>query len=116
MPAAALIFYPRAPHAKKEKDLFIALVFIFIALVFILVLASVPRDILIVIPIFLHEVDWLAASIVLLAVFAPILGVAGRHMQVKWLTHHAYRNCLDDHGCRVDERRLREVADVYAAI
>ena len=80
-------------------------------------LFTVMRGVFVVIPIFLYEIDGLAAGIVLAAVFTPIFGVAVRHMQVKRWAHHTYRRRPDYYGCRVDElRRLREIADVYAAI
>ena len=68
-------------------------VFVFIfALATILILAvafAVLRDVFVVVPVFLHEVDLLAAGIVLVAVLAPFLGVAGRYMQVNRFAYYA---------------------------
>ncbi len=64
-----------------------------LAFIFIFVFAvafTVLRDVFVVVPVLLHEVDWLAAGIVLVAMLAPFLGVAGRHMQVNRLVYYAH--------------------------
>ena len=56
----------------------------------------VLRDVFVVVPALLHEVDWLAAGIVLVAVLAPFLGVAGRNIQVNRCEYYAHWSLNND--------------------
>lgn len=74
----------------------------------------VTGNILMVVPVVLHKVDPFAAGIVLMAVFAPVSGMAGRDVKVDWLAichHSAYDNRLG-----IDNLRLRVVANVDATV
>ena len=80
----------------------------------ITMLFPVTRNILTVVPVALHEVDPLAAGIVLTAVRAPIFGIAWRYAQIDGWT--IYRYPLDRYRPTVDHLRLRIAADVYLAV
>lgn len=74
----------------------------------------VTRNVLVVIPVVLHEVDPLAAGVVFAAVFAPVFRVARGHMQIDRRAVNQYP--LDYNRLPVDKLRLRIIADVEAAI
>ena len=68
-------------------------------LVMVLLLTAGMRHIDIMVPPFLHEIDWVATRIIPGAMFAPVLGMAGGHVQVeRWRGDHR------GHG--LDEDRL----------
>src|SRR5258708_39036544 len=76
---------------------------------------AVARRVLILVPAILHEVDRLAARVVLAAILAPILRVFRRYPQVHRLANHAHRRRLDHDRLRIDDLRLRGVTDVGGA-
>ena len=78
-------------------------------------LLAVARRVSIVVPAVLHEEHLLAASVVVAAVFAPVLAVPFRHAQVNWLIDIAHL-ALNDHRLRHVHRRRRVAAEVDAAI
>lgn len=61
----------------------------------------------------LHEINRHAAGIIFVAMLAPFFCVAGRHVHVDGLGRDG--NGLDDDRLRINDLRLREVADVDAA-
>ena len=67
-----------------------------------------------VVPVLPDEEHGLAAGVVLVAMLLPVFGVARRHMQIERRTIRG--NLAHDHGLDVDHLRLREAADVDAAI
>ncbi|MFD2271909.1 hypothetical protein ACFS07_14010 [Undibacterium arcticum] len=75
---------------------------------------TVARNVDVVIPTILDEIDPLTAGIVSIAILAPVLGMARRHMQVERWACHSHR--LDDDRLRVDQLWRRHIADVNAAI
>jgi len=64
----------------------------------------------------LHEIDRLATGIVTVAMLAPVLRMAGRHVQIDRLRGHTHRPRLYHERLGVEEGRRRNVADVKAAI
>jgi len=83
---------------------------------FVPILLAVVRHVGIAIPVVPHEVDRLAAGVVLSAMLAPVPLMAWRHMQVQRLAHFAARRPLDDHRALVDQLRLGKAANVQASI
>ena len=75
---------------------------------------TVMRDVHIVVPVLLHEIDWLATRVVLAAVLAPILRMPRWDVQVDRLTRH--RHSLDDDRLCVDQPRRRQRTDIDTAI
>ena len=78
--------------------------------------ALVVRNVNVVVPRVLDEVDRLTASIVLAAMLAPVSRMAGRHPQVDRLSDDAGRQRLDHDRLRVDEARRWQRADVDAPV
>ena len=62
------------------------------------------------------EVNRLTTGVVVVAVAAPVLVVAGRHTHVNGTLLNRDRAAVDDDRLRVDDGRGRLVADVDAAI
>ncbi len=93
------------------------------AMAIIMMLATTPavalavaRHVLMLVPVILHEIDRLATGVVLAAMLAPVLSVTRRYVEIDRLAYHAQGHRLDHDRLRVDQLRLREVADVDAAI
>src|SRR6187431_2824684 len=76
----------------------------------------VLRNVDVVVPVLLYEVDRLSARVVLAAVLAPVFCVTRGNVNVNGLAHHAHGHRLDDHGFLVDEHRGREIANVDATV
>ena len=70
----------------------------------------------VVVPIVLDEIHLTAARVVLVAVFAPLLCMAGGYMQVKRWRRLSYVNPLNDDRLRVDQYRRWRIADIDAAV
>src|SRR5712692_5158340 len=85
-----------------------------ITLVPVAVVFLVVRNVHLVVPVVLNEVDRLAAGVVLAAMLAPVFLVPRRHMQIDWLSYHL--DPLDHNRLRKDQSRRRSVADVDATI
>src|SRR5947207_257932 len=68
-----------------------------VLLAFIMVML-LCRHVLLLVPVLLHEVDRLAAGVVLAAVLLPVLCMAGGHVQIDRLLLHDDRRRRDDHG------------------
>ena len=64
---------------------------------------AVLRYINVVIPVVLYEVDRCAAGTILAAMFAPVLCMATRDMQIHRLSNNL--NGLNDHGLAVNQGR-----------
>jgi len=79
-----------------------------------IVVVAIARRVLVGVPVFAHEVDIAAASIVFAAVFGPVLGVAWRNAQVQWLSDDASWT-LDDHWLRIQHWWRGGIADINAA-
>jgi hypothetical protein len=77
---------------------------------------TIALYVLFVVPPILHEIDRLSTGVVLVAMLAPVLRLAWRHAQVDRLAYHLCRRLLNHDRLPVDNARLREVADVNAAI
>ena len=79
---------------------------------------TLTRDVDLVVPALLDEVDAFAAGVVLAAVLLPVLGVAGRDAQVDRRTLHRNgdRRGLHDDRLLVHHLRGRPVADLDPAI
>jgi len=76
----------------------------------VLLVFLVSWYILAFIPAVAHEIDPLAAGLVRATIPAPMLGVAGRNVEVDRRTHN--RHPLDDHRLPVDESWRRITTDV----
>ena len=83
------------------------------ALVAVLVLVS--RHVFVVVPVIAHEVDPPAAGVVLRTMLAPVLLVPRRYVKVNRRGRNEFRRLLDHHGLRIDQLRLRKVADIDLA-
>ena len=77
---------------------------------------TVAWHVLFVVPAILHEIDRLPAGVVLVAVLAPVLLMARTYVQVNRLACYARWRTLDNDWLSVDQLRLREIADIDAAI
>ena len=78
-----------------------------LVLVMVLILTASMRNIDIMVPTFLHEIDRLATRIVPGAMRAPVLGMARRHTEIDRLRSY-HRGCLLNHnGLLVDNRWRR---------
>ena len=80
---------------------FLPMVVIIIPVIAIMVTFTIAWNVNLVVPIFLHEIDRLAAGIVFVAMLTPFLRMARRYMKVERLLHHTHRD-------RLDHDRLRE--------
>src|SRR5262252_9087990 len=87
-----------------------------IVVVVVVAPCTVMGNIDIIVPTFLYEIDRLTTRIVAVAMLVPVLGMAGRHMQVDWLRGHTHGYRLDHDGLGVEDRRRGQGADVNAAI
>jgi len=85
------------------------------AMIVVAVLALVSRHVFIVVPIIAHEVDPPAAGVVLRTMLAPVLLVPRRHVQINRRGRNEFRRLLNYHRLRIDQLRLRRVADIDLA-
>ncbi len=76
------------------------------------VLVLVSRHVFVVVPVIAHEVDPPAAGVVLRTMLAPVLLVPRRYVKVNRRCRNEFRRLLDHHGLRIDQLRLRRVADI----
>ena len=67
-------------------------------------------------PLLLHKINRLAASVVAVAMFAPIFLMTVRHVQVNRLAHNSHGLLNNDDGLLINQHRLRVVANIDAAI
>ena len=74
------------------------------------------RNIDLIVPVVFHEIDGMAAGVVLAAVLAPVLGMTGWYMHIDWLINDADRYGMNHDGSCVDEFRLGKTPDVHAAV
>ena len=82
----------------RDSIVFVALAMTLgMALAFVLL--TVARNVNVVVPVVSHEVDRLAARVVLLAMLPPVLRMTRGHAQVDRLRHHRYRHALITTGC-----------------
>lgn len=84
-------------------------------LILAIVLLLVSRHVFIVVPVISHEIDSSATGVVLSTMLAPMLLVSGRHMQVNRRSRNEFRSLLNYHRLRIDQLRLRRVADIDLA-
>jgi len=86
----------------------------------LVVLATVlapRRNVHIVVPTVLNEINRPAAGVVLMAMFAPMLRMTRRDVQIKGLRdNNGGRRRRNQHGTRVDHRRPWSIADVDASV
>ena len=87
-----------------------------LVLVMVLLLIAGMRHIDIMIPPFLHEIDRVATRIILGAMFAPVLGMAGGHVQVEWWRGDNRGHGLDDDRLGEEDRRGWQGAEGNMAI
>jgi len=87
-----------------------------LVLVMVLLLTAGMRHIDIMIPPFLHEIDRVATRIILGAMFAPVLGMAGGHVQVEWWRGDNRGHGLDDDRLGEEDRRGWQGAEGNMAI
>ena len=87
-----------------------------LVLVMVLILTAGMRNIYIMVPTFLHEIDRLATRMVPGAMFAPVLGMAGGHVQVeRWRGDHRGHG-LDEDRLWVEDGWGWQGAEVNTAI
>lgn len=83
----------------------ITMIVVFVATVIVVVMAAmlvtILRHIHIVVPVFLHKVDWSAAGAIFTAMLAPVLGMAAWHMQIQRL--YRYSRLLNDDGLGINQ-------------
>jgi hypothetical protein len=77
---------------------------------------AVVGNIDVVVPDVIHKIDRLAAGVVSVAMLAPVLGVAGRDPEIERRQDYAHGRRADEDRLRIDESRLRDVADIEPAI
>ena len=77
---------------------------------------AVARDVHVVVPVLLHEVDRLAARIVFAAVLPPVFRVTRGNMEIDRLAHDVHTDRLDDDWLRVEQPRRWKISDIDAAI
>lgn len=80
------------------------------------IMISVPRNVLVVVPIIAYEVDRSATCVILPAMFVPVLLMSWRDVQVDRLSRNIFRRARDyDRLCKHD-RRPRNVANINLAV
>ena len=87
-----------------------------ISIITIAMLFAVARCVFIGVPAILDKIHLLTARVIGAAVFRPVFCVAGRNAQIEWLPFDVARRAFDDDRLRIDHARLREVADIDAAV
>ena len=99
---------------------FVLLVLLVPMVAVVAVVLAIPAWMLLLIaflhPLLLHEIHRLAAGVVSVAMFTPVLLMARRYIQINRLAHHGYGLLHDDDRLRADQDRLRIVADVDAPV
>ncbi len=100
-----------SPTLREDSALFVAL-----ALLLLVLVVAVVRDVDVVVPILLHEVDRLTTRVVLAAMLPPIFRVAGRDMKVNRSAHNANRYRLNDYRLGIDQLGRWNIANVNATI
>lgn len=97
-----------------------ATIFLMTSLSAMLIVAAVSvtavlRGINRVVPVVLHEIDGGAAGVVLSAMLAPMLGMAGRYMQIHWLPYGLHG--LNNDRLAIDQRwSWILIADINLAV
>jgi hypothetical protein len=92
-------------------------VFVFVfAMMFVLVLAFTLALVARLVFPGPDEVNRPVARVVLMAMRAPVLGMAGWNVQVDRFHHHVSRRWFDNYRLRIDHSRRRPVGEVHAAI
>jgi hypothetical protein len=87
-----------------------------LVLVMVLILTAGMRHIDISVPTFLHEIDRVATRMVPGAICAPVLGMAGGHVQVERWRGDNRGHGLDDDRLGVEDGRGWQGAEVNVAI
>src|SRR4249920_3776990 len=87
-----------------------------LVLVMVRILTAGMRNIYIIVPTFLHEIDRLATRIVPGAMFSPVLGMAGGHVQGERWWGDKRGHGLDDDRRGVEYGRGWQGAEVNTAI
>ena len=87
-----------------------------LVLVMVLILTAGMRHIDIMVPTFVHEIDRLATRMVPGAMFAPVLGMAGGHVQVERWRGDNRGHGLDEDRLGVEDGRGWQGAEVNTAI
>src|SRR5689334_7165873 len=77
--------------------------------------AAVVRNVDVVVPAVLYEINGLPARVVAIAELAPVLRMPGRNAQIDRLAHRTGR-ALDDDRLRIHDARRGRAADVDAAV
>jgi len=86
-----------------------------LSMIVVAVLVLVSWYVFVVVPVIAHEVDPPAASVVLRTMLAPVLLVPWRYVQVNRRGRNELRRLLDHHRLRIDQLRLRKIADIDLA-
>ncbi len=84
--------------------------------VMFLVMLPVIRHIYIVVPSVAHKIDRSAASVIFLTVFAPILFMAGRYVQIERLYDDRSRWRCDHDWLWVNDFRRRRITNVNTPV
>lgn len=79
-------------------------------------LCAVVRCVFIGVPAILDKIHLLAACVVSAAVLRPMLCVARWNAQINRLPFDIAHRTLDHHGLRVDDARLRQIANIDTAV
>lgn len=79
-------------------------------------LFAVVRSVFIGVPAILDKIHLLAACVVSAAVLRPMLCVARWNAQINRLPFDIAHRPLDHHGLRVDDARLRQIANIDTAV
>ena len=82
----------------------------------IAMLFAVARRVFTGVPAILDKIHSLAARVIGAAVFRPMLGMARGYSQINRLLLNVTRRTLNDDRLRVDDARLRKVANVDASV
>jgi hypothetical protein len=77
---------------------------------------AVARSVFTGVPAILDKIHSLAARIIGAAVFRPMLGMARGYSQVNRLLLNVTRRTFNDDRLRVDDARLRKVANINASV
>lgn len=80
------------------------------------VLMSVARRIFVVVPLVAHEVDRPTAGVILRAMLAPMLFMAGRDVQIDRWCRHELRRLRHDDRLRIDDRGSRDASQFDLSI
>jgi len=83
---------------------------------FVPVLSLILRDVYLVVPFILYEIDRPAAGVIFMTVFAPFFCMAGRDMEVDGFLMHMGGWRLNDSWFGVDYLGLRVIGDVDVSV